>query len=411
MKTIAAIPLLGAFATVAWLGFSSRMSHGFAPRQPIEHLAFDPLKKDQDIAFHEGRVKRDPAGAIGWSMLSGAYLARSRECDSYADAVKAEQAARRSLSLRVKGNLGGQTRLVNSLLQQHRFSDALATTENALKIWGREPQLNQLHADILIEIGRYDEARAIASKVPEAFEDPSGKAVRAHLLTILGKPGQALVLLRQAYAVLDENVDATAENLAWFQEKIGETLACMGRFSEAEGAFRQTLALYPRGYKAYANLTRLAARRGDWPSVISYGDKSDAIAPMADILALVGDAYAHQGQSAKAQEKYAQVVALVGRPADGLHEVAPGGHGHTLDRQYAMFCADHNRDLDAAYACAIRDLQARRDIYAFDTLAWVCYRRGELDEAHKAIRKALAWGTQDPVLLDHAAKIDAAMTR
>jgi len=409
MKSIAAIPLFGTFVVLGWLGVASQMSAAAdkTTRTPIQHPAFDPTRKDADVLFHEGRVQRDPGGAIGWSMLSGAYLARSRESDSYPDAVKAEQAARKSLALRTMGNLGGQTRLINALLQQHRFADALATDEKALKIWGEEPQLNQLHADILIEVGRYEDAREVLATVPQAFRDPTGQSVLARLSAIEGRPGEALCMLKGAYAVVDANANATDENLAWFQQKIGEALASMGRTQEAQKAFEKTLALYPRSYKAYANLAKLAATRKDWPAVVANGEKSNAIAPMADILALVGDAYAHQGKTQMAEAMYNKVVALAGKPAtaaNGLHEFTgtSGGHGHTLDRQYAIFCADHGRDLDTAYACAIRDLQARRDVYAFDALAWVCFRKGDLGEARKAMDKALSQGTKDPLLQAHA---------
>ena len=52
----------------------------------------------------------------------------------------------------------------NALLQQHRFGDALTADEQALPLWGPEPALNQLHADILIELGRYDEAARVIAR-------------------------------------------------------------------------------------------------------------------------------------------------------------------------------------------------------------------------------------------------------
>jgi tetratricopeptide (TPR) repeat protein len=183
--------------------------------------------------FHEARVKRDPEGAIGWAFLSNAYLARSREEDSYADAIKAEQAARKSLALRTLGNLGAPVRLVNSLLQQHRFLDALAEDEKALKLWGAEPTLTQLHADILIEVGRYDEASKDLISNPEAFNTPGGKAVRAHLDTIQGKLNQALALLKSAHADIVNNSVVESDAISWFEEKMGETHYLMGQLKEA----------------------------------------------------------------------------------------------------------------------------------------------------------------------------------
>ncbi len=418
MKPSIALATIGTCIVLGWVGVAIRMAGATDPFpwQPVGHEAFDPQRKDRDIEFHEGRVKRDPGGAIGWSMLSGAYLARARESDSYGDALRSEEAARKSLALRTLGNLGAQTRLVNALLQEHRFADALAADEKALPLWGPEPELNQLHADILIEIGRYEDARKVISSLPQAFDNPSGEAVIAHLQLTEGKPDIALETLRKAYREVDENAGASAESLAWFAEKCGECLQSAGKTAQACDAFRQTLTLYPRNYKALANLTRIAASKGEWGSVIDLGDQSNAIAPMADILALVGDAHAKLGRPDAAEGSYREVVALAGKPAgpsNGLHEFAgaAGGHGHTLDRQYAMFCADHNRDLESGYACALREMQVRRDVFAYDTFAWICLKRGDAPEALLAIDRALAKGTRDASMLYHAALINSANHR
>ncbi len=419
MKPVLSISVVILGVVAGWVGVASHLAQAATdpyPFQKIVHDPFDPAQKDREIAFHEGRVRRDPAGAIGWAMLSGAYVDRSRESDSYSDAVKGENAARTSLKLRTKGNLGAQTRLIGSLLQQHRFLDALAVDEKALKIWDPEESLTQLHMDILIELGRYEQAAKVEEAHPEAFASPVGKSVVAHYDAITGRPLEALQLLRAAYDEVDKSAGATAENMAWFEEKMGESLVMMGRSDEAQIAFKKTLELYPRSYKAYANLCRLAIGRGDWKAAIECGDRSNAIAPMPDILAMVGDAYAQLGNRQAAESQYLKVVALAGKPsgpANGLHEFAgaTGGHGHTLDRQYAMFCADHSRDLDGGYACALRELQVRRDVFAFDTFAWICLKRGEIDEARRAIDLALSHGTRDARMLYHAGRIYAAANR
>src|SRR5579862_6934110 len=191
MKAFLTFAGIGVCVAIGWVGIASHLAHASSDPFPWEkpaHEAYDAARKDREVSFHEGRVRRDPGGAIGWSMLSGAYLARARENDSYVDATRSESAARKSLSLRLKGNLGGQTRLINALLQEHRFLDALSVCEKALSLWGHEASLTQLHADILIELGRYDEALKVIKGVPDAFEGPSGKAVIAHLASIQGHP-------------------------------------------------------------------------------------------------------------------------------------------------------------------------------------------------------------------------------
>ncbi|AIE85379.1 tetratricopeptide repeat protein [Fimbriimonas ginsengisoli] len=406
----------GVAAFGGWMGYASwysRPGYWATVSKPPIHIPFDSSRIDARIRTAEETVRRDPNGALGWSRLSSEYLARSRESDDSATAVKAEAAARKSLALRKLGNVGAWNKLVQSLLQQHRFHDALSQCLAAEKAKVSDDHTTRSHVECLIEVGRYDEARNLIKANSRAFGDASGKTIVARLLDIDGKPADALRLLQFCAREADGSAGMPSDAVAWFHTRTAIQLDKMGRHDESRREFQTALTLYPRDYKAMAGLARVAFQDGRWQEAIDWGTKSDAIAQMADVRALVGDAYALLGQPDKAEAQYAKVAELVGRPSgmnDGMHEVAPvaGTHGHRLDRQYAIFCADHRRDLGGAYAAALRDLESRRDIYAFDTLAWVCLQRGDKKEAVGAIAKALARGTRDPMLLFHAGTIYAA---
>jgi tetratricopeptide (TPR) repeat protein len=381
---------------------------------PVVHLPFDSHVIDMQIRNNERAVGIDPYGALGWSMMCSAYMDRSRESDDLATAVKGELAARRSLALRKLGNVGAWNKLIQALLQEHRFKDALGECEKAEQERINSDDTTVLHVECLIEVGRYEDAGVLISKNPRAFEDGSSKTVVARLLDIGGKPNEAIKLYRQAVAEIDNNGGMPSNAVAWFHTRLALQLAKTGSHEESRRQFLIALKMYPRDYKAMAGLAKLASQDGDWKGTIDWGTRSDAIAQMADVRALVGDAYAMTGDATKAEEQYARVAALVGRPSgmnDGLHEVTPaaGTHGHRLDRQYAIFCADHGKDSVGAYAAAIRDFEARRDVYAYDTLAWVCFKKGDADEAKRAIDIALSHGTRDPMLWYHAGEIYAAI--
>jgi len=54
---------------------------------------------------------------------------------------------------------------------------------------------------------------------------------------------------------------------------------------------------------------------------------------------------------------------------------------------------------------AQRELDYRRDIYAYDVLAWSLYKNGKAEKARDAIDKALRLGTKDAKLFYHAGMI------
>ena len=410
------IPHLLGLGTIAsgWILVGSfYMGQPKAETPSNERVPFNSYFIEKNLQVDEQAVKIDPYSAMGWSMLASSNLSKSRETDDGAAAVRAERAARKSLSIRKLGNIGSWNKLISSLLQQHRFADALAECVKAEKegIYSDDTILQ--HADCLIEIGQYDEAGTLVSKNPRAFGKASGWAVRARLLDIAGKPQQAVDLLDRATNQIEANSGASGDTVAWFHTRLGQECLRAGKHGAAQYEFESALRLYPRDYKAMTGLARLASMESQWQQAVEWGLKADAIAQMADTRALVGDAYAMMGDSANAELMYANVAALVGRPSgitDGLHEVAPmaGTHAHRLDRQYANFCADHLRDSDGAYAAALRDLDVRKDIYAFDALAWVCLARGQKLEALRAIDRALERHSEDPMLLYHAGVIYAA---
>jgi Flp pilus assembly protein TadD len=54
---------------------------------------------------------------------------------------------------------------------------------------------------------------------------------------------------------------------------------------------------------------------------------------------------------------------------------------------------------------AQRELNYRRDIYAYDVLAWSLYKNSKFAEAREAVSQALKLGTQDAKLHYHAGMI------
>ena len=126
----------------------------------------------------------------------------------------------------------------------------------------------------------------------------------------------------------------------------------------------------------------------------SGGEKALAIAPQNPVARkLVGDAHAARGESEEAERHY--------RTLGELFRSFP----RIYDRHRAQFSAETGRDLDEALALARADLELRRDVQGYDTLAWVCLKKGMQAEAEAAIGRALAKGTRRATFFYHAGMI------
>ncbi len=396
------IAIVGTIACVALLPSLSN-------RQKPAALAFDPAIVTQDINWNEQRVAQDPKGAIGWSQLSAAYLRLSRLRDDNGAAVKAEEAARKSLTLRRSNNLNAALRLAQSILAQHRFTEALAATEDAMKIAPGNASARQLHTEILIELGRYDEAR-------HEFLAQGGGAsvVRARLLQLEGKTSQASEILADLAANADRNWDMSPDAKSWYHLKLGLALWDEGQASEAKQTFESAININPFDFKALAGMARLKAAQGDIAAAKEWASRSVSITPTVEAAALLEDIAAREGKADEVST-YRTLVDKVSHP--DLYEFLSNPKAktgafkpHTHDRLYAMYLADHKRNLDDALRSAKKDMESRHDIYAFDTLAWVLHQMGRDQEAKAAMTEAMSQGTQDAKLYYHAGLIEEALT-
>lgn len=393
---------------------------GCAPRSvnpdttALARPAYDPTLAAKDVEWNEGRVQRDPKGAIAWSQLSASYLNLARQTHDNSLALKAEDAARKSLAIRTTNNANAAVRLAKSILEQHRFQDALIADEQAMKIDPKDSGAHELHAEILAEVGRYDEAWGDYKKFNLSGTGLNGLSLRARLLEIDGKPDEAEVFLQEAVREADHDWDMSREANAWFHLKLGSLLWNEGKIEDAATQFRIAVDTNPRDFKSMGGLAKVEVAKGNLDAAKEWAEKSAAVVPSVEVAALLEDLAIREDDSERAA-KYATMVDEISHPDvyNFLRDPskAPTGatKAHTHDRLYAVYCADHQKSLPDALVAAQKDLKSRQDIYAYDTLAWVLHQMGRDQEAKPAMEKALARGTLDAKMFYHAGMIDAAL--
>ena len=187
--------------------------------------------------------------------------------------------------------------------------------------------------------------------------------------------------------------DVARETKAWFCLRVADFELRAGRPRAAASALRTGLGVEPGDPRLHAGMARVAASRERWHDAIAWGERSLGLAFDVATLALVGDAYAAVGDSARAEE-YLNAVAVALAVPTGMQHRA--GNLHLLD---------HGRRVAALLRQAEVELAERRDIYAYDQLAWALHAAGRHDEALTMMRRALALGTRDPLLAAHAEAI------
>jgi len=210
---------------------------------------------------------------------------------------------------------------------------------------------------------------------------------------IRGDTALARRLLDGALAAARQRRDLPAEQLAWFYLRVGDFALRYGRLEVADYALRHGLMVFPGDYRLLAARARLAARQTHWRDAIACGEEAIASVPDPATFGVISDAYAALGDTASAaQYARAMEIAVLGQP----------GQWH---RAWSLFLLDHHRRVPEVLAKVREELKTRRDVYGYDLLAWALHQAGRDTEARAAMRRALAWGTNDPQLLRHAAAI------
>ncbi len=367
MRTLTPVLASATVVGLGWLFIASAMRPAAAAgyvRAAIVHPSFDPGRIEREITFHRGRVARDPGGPLGWSMLSAAYLAKSKELDTDQAAWDAENASRHSLKLRRRNNASAAKRLVQSLLEQHRFQDALLAANDAIAIDPSDEGAKRAKIDCLIEIGKLDEAKKELAMFPAS--DGAMLPERARIASLEGRHDEAISYLKAALAPLDDNMDVGPEGLAWFHVKIAAELTAMNRLDDAEAELTTALRMHPRNYKACLGMAKIALARGDANGGARWSLATLKISNSLEAKSLLVRSSELSGNSAQATYWTQRIVSQWVDEDARYGRLRKGGplSVRPEDRAFATFAAGHLQGDRRAELAARRDLRNRPDAVA-----------------------------------------------
>jgi tetratricopeptide (TPR) repeat protein len=384
MWVVALTAALGLRGTVA--GGSLTAEPGPAERAPHSTATVH----DRDIEFYEARVLQDPAGAMDRMRLADLYLQRGQVNADERDLARAEAMARASLQRRRAHNVRAFAVLAAALLAQHQFQDALVAARALVAEAPESPPARALLGEVLLELGAYAETRALFQQLSGAAAHPEVATRLARWHELEGRLEESERLLRDARARALALHELPAAQRAWFHLRAGDFALRYHRWHQAEEALAAGLAGSPDDPRLLAAHARLAAARGDWPRVISDGERALAIAFDPATLALLAEARTALGDTAGSRRLEQAIDVALLHPRGAFH------------RAWSLYLLDRGTRVQEVLRRAEAELTTRRDVYGWDVYAWALHRSGRHAEAAAAMDSALAQGTRDPLLLRHA---------
>ena len=352
---------------------------------------------NQVIAFFQARVESDPVDFVSYTKLGDAYIRQARETGDISAYQRAQTAFEKALE-HFPDYPAAQAGLASVHFSLHDFRGAV---DLATQVYDADPSATgalAVIADAHLALGDYEEASGWYAKLDAAVDGPAVDSRLAQLAYLRGDRDRAIELMQQAEA-LSAATPISTEALAFYRLQLGNLYFNTGHYNDAEHWFSTALTGFPDYYPALAGLGNVSAARGDYQQAIDYYERSAAIVPQPIVLAALGDTYARIGDDKAAQKQYA-TVEFIGKLAE-INKVV-------YNRELAIFYADHKMQTSAAVELATAELDRRKDVYGYDTLAWALFRDGRPADAAPYVLQALSLGTRDAKMLFHAGLIDQA---
>jgi len=349
---------------------------------------------DNHIAYYQRLLQRNPQNSRAYFGLGDALIRKARETGDPSYFGRAEEALKKSLEIN-PDNAGAMRHLAYVFYSRHEFESAAVHARKAIDMDATDGDSYGILGDALMETGEYEKAGDAYEKMMQREESLYSYSRRAGLKSVRGDSAGAIADLQSAIAA-GKAAKQPAESVAWTEWQLGSDHFALGKLDKAETFYRQSLETYPNYYRALAGLGQVRVAQKRYDEAIDSYHKAIAILPMPEYIAALGDIYRKTGMSDEARKQY-ELVEYIGK-LSALNKVL-------YNRELAYFYADHDIKLKEGLELAQRELDYRRDIYAYDVLAWNLYKNGQAEKAGQVISEALKLDTKDAKLFYHAGMI------
>ena len=349
----------------------------------------------KSIEFFENRLnERNGEDILAQNQLLGNYLARFKAYGQQKDLAAAKKHLN-SLLKRYPKKASLYSTLANVQMAGHQFEKAVGSAEKAIEV-AEGDDFIKLHLrlfDALLTYGDTNEARDILRTISFSRRSFDFLVRKARLEDKLGNLENAksdmekALYQAQAYAQSPVVIGWCLVTLGHYEHHSGNGQKAVQYYLEA----LEQLPGYPAALEGIAAISHiidhnLLSAKQLYQKALENGGELDIYSNLIAIERQLGN-----DEKAEAYLKHFIQEATQDSKTERL-----------FYRPLAFLLAEKKETLSRALHYAKLDLENRPSSESYDTLAWVLYKSGDIENAYEAAIKAVAWGSPEPVVLYHS---------
>jgi len=350
-------------------------------------------KTDTEIAFWQKRLDIDTSNFVNMEKLASNYSKRFKLTGTVNDLKIADSFYASSLR-KIKNT---QPELYFSISQnaitQHRFRDAWDYLQLADSIGVNPYTIKLLKFDAAMEIGLYKQAENLLQLVKNEhefdylirkskLEDRQGRLDNAiHYMEMASKEAEAL---------------GNKEMILWSKSNLGDMYGHDGRVKEAYSNYLGVLKMDSSYLHALKGIAWIAfsydKNIAEAKRIIHYIQSQTSMPDLNLILAEIAE---WEGDMAMKDFYISSFVSQVEKP----------GYGNMYNKYLITVYTEDLKQFDKALFIAQKEIKSRPTPETYDWLAWVNFKKGDLDSANTILEKYVLGKTAEPNSLFRAALI------
>jgi tetratricopeptide (TPR) repeat protein len=364
-----------------------------SPRSSDATASVEFLNAQQSVEFYRDAIRRKPEVTKNYVELAQIYIQEARVTALHHEYFpKAERLLDKALKID-PNDFNAIITKASMMATLHQFEQAKQLAQKAIFLNPYNAFSYGVLCDAHVELGEYDEAVNACDKMLSIRPDLRSYARASYLREIHGDNAGA----RQAMQMAGESGVMGQENRAWAFYNLGKLFLNEGKLDTAEYIFNGILQERSDYAFAISGLAQVKCAQNKYDEAVALLKNAFSTTPEHSFIEELANVYRATEHTTLAEETIERVEKEF---ADHVKE------GWNVDKEYALFCANHEIHLEEALERAQKEYERRpNNIEALDTYAWTLFKNGRAAEAVPYMEKALRMGTKNSAMKYHAGMI------